>query len=365
MTRFFAIVREALASARSQYVSSALTILMIAGMLLAVMLTTGRTVGAEQQVLQSIDSSGSRSITVRAENGAGVRTDVLDRIQMISGIEWAAGFSSAEDGTNALLPGTARVPVRHIYGTRLARLGIPERPALEDGAAYASERALKELGFTAPSGGMVLNSGAELGVVGEIAVPDFLMDLEPLVVVPGALSEDHTINILIVIAQAPELVAPVSATLKSVLAADDPSKVTIRTSEALATLRSIVQGQLNSFSRGLVLALMALTGVLVMVILYGLVMMRRKDFGRRRALGASRSMIISLLLLQTSALAFLGIVIGAGVAALFLVISGDPLPPPAFVGAIGILTFLTAILAALVPAVIASRREPIKELRVP
>ena len=66
MTRHGELIREAIATARSQPVASALTVFMVAGMILAVMLTTGRTVGAEQEVLGSIDSAGTRSITIRA-----------------------------------------------------------------------------------------------------------------------------------------------------------------------------------------------------------------------------------------------------------------------------------------------------------
>ena len=97
--RALAILREAIATARSQPVASVLTVLVISGMVLAVMLTTGRTVGAEQQVLGSLDEMGTRSIVIRAESGAGVTNRVLDRIDVVDGIEWAAAFTSTTDAT--------------------------------------------------------------------------------------------------------------------------------------------------------------------------------------------------------------------------------------------------------------------------
>ncbi len=360
------VIREATASARSQPVASIVTIMMVVGMVLAVMLTTGRTVGAEQQVLGSIDSAGTRSIVVRADAGAGVTSSVLDRIDRIEGIEWSAGFSSAVDATNSAIVDGVRVPVRFAYGDQLDRLGVPEDSPIPGGLAWASGPALEQLGMPDRSGGITLTSGASYGIGGRLDVPDFLRPLEPVVLVPQPeASGDEAIGVLVIIAESPELVSPVSKAALSVLAAADPTKVTVQTSEALAQLRGLIEGQLGSFSRGLVLALLALTGMLVAILLYGLVMMRRKDFGRRRALGASRALIIGLLLTQTVILAAVGIVIGTIVSFLVLAATGDPWPGFTFTVALGVLTMVTALIAALVPATIASRREPIRELRVP
>ncbi|MES2866927.1 MULTISPECIES: ABC transporter permease [Actinomycetes] len=360
------IIREAAASARSQPVASVVTVLMIVGMILAVMLTTGRTVGAEQQVLGSIDSVGTRSITVRADSTAGITTDVLDRIAHIEGIEWAAAFSAAVDATNAALSDGTRVPVRYLYTTQLDPLGISGTSALPGELAWASPMAQDRLGLPETAGGIALTNGASYAVTGSLDVPDFLARFEPAVFIPQPdAAGTEPVNILVVIAETPELVAPVSEAVSSVLAPEDSSKVTIDTSETLAQLRGLIQDQLGSFSRGLVLALLGLTGGLVAILLYGLVMMRRKDFGRRRALGATRSLIVTLLLAQTAILAVIGITIGTAASTIILRISGDPLPGLAFMGALGILTLATAMIAAAIPAIIASRREPIRELRVP
>lgn len=80
-------------------------------------------------------------------------------------------------------------------------------------------------------------------------MPDFLSGFEPVVFVPQpAATGTEPVNILIVVAATPELVAPVSDAVRSVLAPDDASKVTIETSEVLAQLRGMIQQQLGSFS---------------------------------------------------------------------------------------------------------------------
>src|SRR5690606_31507848 len=116
--------------------------------------------------------------------------------------------------------------------------------------------------------------------------------------------------IIIVVAASPELVSPLSKAAVSVLGADDPTKVTVQTSERLAQLHALVEAQLAGFSRGLVIAIAALTGGIAGVVQAGLVLLRRKDFGRRRALGATRAFIVQLILTQTILLAFAGIGIG-------------------------------------------------------
>lgn len=364
--RAWALAREAAASALSQRTASIVTILVVAGMIVTVMLTTGRTVGTEQNVLSTIDSAGTRSILIRADTDAGVTSDVLGRIAGVEGIEWAGAFSSAVDATNSLVPDGIRVPVRYAYGSHLDRLGIPSKQPVAEGLAYASAAALDQLGLVDGAGGITLTTGASYGVAGRIKTPDFLAGFEPVVLVPErAATVSEPVNVLVVIATSPDLVSPVADAVVSVLAPDDPTKVTVKTSEALAQLRGLVQDQLGSFSRGLVLIVLAITGLLVAVILYGLVMMRRKDFGRRRALGATRALVVGLLLTQTLILAIIGVAAGSVIAITALVAADDPLPGMTFFVATGVLAVTTAVIAALIPAIVASRREPIKELRVP
>lgn len=355
---------EAAASARSQPVASMLAILVVAGMILSVMMTTGRTVAAEQDVLSSIDDAGTRVIEIRADDAAGLTSAVLARMANIEGIEWAAAFSSAVDATNTLIPDGTRVPVRYIYSDDLDQLGVAN-PLHGESTAYASQTALDQLGLADVGGSVTLTNGVTATIGGRIDVPDYLEKFEPLALIPTTDDRPAVVNIVVVIAESPELVAPLADAVVSVLAVEDPTMITVQTSETLAQLRALIQSQLGSSSRTLVLGLLGITTVLVAAILYGLVIMRRKDFGRRRALGATRSYIVALLVAQTGILAAVGIAFGILVATGASLALGDPLPGAKFTVALGLLAFVAATAAALVPAVTASRREPIRELRVP
>jgi putative ABC transport system permease protein len=339
---------------------------MIVGMMLVVMLTTGRTVGAEQRVLGSIDDVGTRTIEVDAQADAGLTSDVLDRIARIGGIQWSGAFSAPVDATNSAIPDGTLVPVRLAYGRSLGAVGVPLHSSDPGHLAYGSRLALQQLGLPDVAGSITTTDGNIYGIGGVIATPAFLRGLEPVVVVPQTNTVGtENVSILVVVAKRPDLVKPVSQAILSVLAVQDVSKISVQTSEQLAQLRAVVRSQLGTFSRGLVAVLLAVTGLLVAVILYGLVMMRRKDFGRRRALGATRALITALLITQTCLLALIGVTVGTLASVIVLAATGDPLPNLAFVGALAVLTVATALLAALLPASVAARREPIRELRVP
>lgn len=364
--RMIAVAVEALSTARSQPVTSVVTVLMVAGMVATVLLTTGRTVGAEQAVIATIDEAGTRSIIVRTDSDAGLTAEVLDRLQGVDGIEWAAAFGAARDVTNAVVADGTRVPSRLMWTDDTSPFGIPNTQALEDGTAWASRLALQRLGLIDPVGGVTSDLGVSYSIGGEALVPENLRFLEPVVVIPQtSTSRTSEVAVLVVVAETPDLVVPVSDLVQSVLGVTDPTKVKITTSEALANLRAIVEGQLGSFGRSLVIVIFALTAVLVAAILYGLVMLRRKDFGRRRALGASQRLIVGLLLAQTAALSIVGAVLGSLGAAIGLGVSHDPLPELEYFVAVAFLAVLVGTVAALVPAIAASRRDPLTELRVP
>lgn len=365
MNGMLALLREAVATARSQRVASLVSIIMIAGVCAAVLLTTGRSVGAEQDVLASIDSSGTRSIVVRAEPAAGVDSSVLTRIEDVRGIEWVAAFGPATDVTNEALPSGLNVPARRIYAADPTKAGLPGRSEPDGSSAWVSAKARDALGMVDAAGSVVDGDGRAMVVRGDLRPPENLSFLEPLVVSPAPIEETGAVSVIVVVATRPELVAPLSKVVSSVIAPDDPSGVTVTTSESLATLRALVQGQLGAFGRELALLVFAVTGLLTSVILYGLVMMRRKDFGRRRALGATRGLIVALLLAQMVIVSVIGAVLGTGVATAVLIAGHVPIPGPAFILSVVVLAVFVGVVSALVPAVAASRRDPLRELRVP
>ena len=282
MSRVRAILREAVVSAVSGRLASITTIVLVAGMCAAVLLTSGRAVGAQQQVLTSIDEAGTRAILIRATPDAGLDSTVLDRLAPVGGIETAFALGPAEDVRNTSLPDGAPVPVRDYWGPVLTT-------ATDASQVVLSPRAVEELSMLVAAGSVTRSNGTILSVKGLIADPGPLAEFEPL----------------------------------------------------------------------------ALTGLLVAIVQSALVLLRRKDFGRRRALGATRGLIAALILIQTASLATAGAMDGAAASAITLVTLGDPLPSVDYTAAVALLALGVSVAAAIVPAVLAARRDPIRELRVP
>ncbi len=128
----------------------------------------------------------------------------------------------------------------------------------------------------------------------------------------------------------------------------------------------------QSFSATLVLSFAALSLLLASIGLYGvlsyLVTQRLTEIGLRIALGAQRSQVLRLILLDGLRPVFIGLLFGlaAGVAAGALIRSilygTSPIDPAVFAIMIGSLLF-TAVFACALPAIRASRIEPFQALR--
>jgi predicted permease len=128
----------------------------------------------------------------------------------------------------------------------------------------------------------------------------------------------------------------------------------------------------QSFSAALVLAFAALSLLLAAIGLYGvlsyLVTQRIREIGIRIALGAQRGQVLQLALLDGLRPVFIGLLIGlaggaAGGALIRSILYGtSPLDPIVFAAMVGCL-LLTAIASCIVPAIRASRIEPMSALR--
>jgi putative ABC transport system permease protein len=357
------VAREAAAAAFAQPVAGLVAIIIIAGMCAAVLLTQGRTAGAQQSVVATLDDAGTRSIIVRGQGEAGLRSDVLERLDGYSSIAWSSGFGPAVDATNSVISGGARVAVRQGYGIDYSSLGASASAV--EGGAFASRAALDALGMEAASGAVTTVDGIDVAIVDEIEVPDYLRFLEPLIIVPTNDDEPATMSVLVVVADTASKVEPLTGVVRSVLDLADASEASIETSADLARLRGLIDAQLAGVGQALTIGILTLTAALVAAVLTALVMLRRKEYGRRRALGASQRLIVGLVVAQTAVLSVIGAVVGSVAAFVALTVSGDPQPPPTYYLAIAILAIATGMTASVVPAVAAARRDPARELRVP
>jgi predicted permease len=182
--------------------------------------------------------------------------------------------------------------------------------------------------------------------------------------------------------------APMQTTLVTLVVrtAHDPLALAMPVQKQLASLdpqiavRVLTMQQIigratasKSFSASLVLAFALLSLILAAVGLYGvlsyLVQQRIAEIGIRMALGAQRSEILRLILLDGMRPVLFGLALGllggavAGMLIKSILYGTRPLDPIVFAGMIGSL-LVTAGLASAVPALRASRIEPTQALRM-
>jgi len=360
------LVAEAVRMMIARPVSSVVTGLIVAGVCGVILSTTGQSVQAETQVLAQIDAAGTRSIVITDTNGAaGIGPDAVDRVGRLSGVSWAVGFGPAVDVHAAGIPGGNPAAARAVYGALPAEVttsGWDQTPGTVLVGPYAQE----SLGLKIPAGGVVTNDNVDYAVVGSFSAVDPLAILNrSLIAAADPSNPDPTLRVIYVLTDRPEDVAPVAAAVLGVVDAADPTAVGIQTSQAIVEIRKAVQGELGRYSRRLVTVILIVGLVLVGLNVYGTVTTTRRDYGRRRALGASRPDIITLVTTQTLTIGAVGAVAGSVVGDIVIWRLTHSTPNLTFTAAIATLAILTAGAAAIPPAVIAARRDPVSILRIP
>lgn len=364
MTRLLRLWGEAIRVATAQPVTTAATAVIVAAVCGVIVSTTGQTVAIERDVLGRIDDAGTRTLIIEdAQGRADLDARTVERINAIDGVDWALGFGGARDYRAAGLPNGPAVPMRRLVGDLPSQVTSAAWNQ-EPGTALAGLEALSVLGFEVPAGPVeAVGAPAALGVVG------WLRAVPPLEFLNGSLlavaPPDEPVVRIVVMATSPERVAPLHRAIGAVLDADDPSSIVIRTSDALVQVRTAVRGELGIWGRNVVTLVLAAGLALTAINVFGAVTMRRRDFGRRRALGASRFDIIVLVTAQTVTTALIGAVLGVCAGSAIVVVLLGTAPAVDFGIAVAVLAVLATTLAAVPPAVVAAYRDPVSILRVP
>ncbi|MFF1632493.1 ABC transporter permease [Leifsonia sp. NPDC058248] len=349
-------------SAITRVIPTILAMTIVAGATTTVLMTTGRTEGAHQRILATVDQAGTRAVSLTAPPSAGLDSSIVERLAGIDGIAWVGAFGVAQDGRNNLLRGGEAVATRSFWSTKNGYIHLPEGRA-EGG--WASGKAVSRLGMVDGMGTVQLDSGVSIDVVGTFELPAFLDGLEPSLLVPQSPTQYEPVTLVVAIADSPNRVQSVGHMLISVADPADAEKLKLQTSAELAKLRSAIDGGLGDYGREIMIGSFAVTAILIAAVLLSLVTMRRKDFGRRRALGATRGYVVGLITTQGATTGVVGALFGGLTSAIALYGTGSPLPSVGFMLSIMLLMSVIATISSIPPAVVASGRDPAAELRVP
>lgn len=363
-------LREIILSCRAQLVTSLVVLLIAGGAVGAVLGTAGLSAAAQSKVLSTVDNVGTRSISIYSTNPTvPLEPSILDALERLDIVESAIGFSVTVDVVNAEVNAGKRVGARLVYGgfarELLERASTHAASHYGDGlAGFATPDAYDLLGLPAEGGGVrVAHDGKEITVIGDITLPEHLAELSPTILVP--VERPEGLSAIFLAARSADELPLLTELVRGQMRGYTSQEYNLATSQAYASLRAAIDGELTASSHSLIVGVLGAGAGATMLVVWAVVLLRRKDLGRRRALGASRLMIIGLTVGQVAVLTLLGAGIGAGVASAIMVALDQPVPPWDFHVAVSVALVSASTLLCIVPALWAAQRDPLTELRVP
>ena len=361
------LLADTMANARAQLAATLTLILITATACFAILVTTGQSAASEARIMEQIDAAGTRLIALSDSDGAaGILPTAPHQLARISDVTWALGLGTAVDVTNPALPAghsASRLMVGDLPADLTLLQGRPPRP----GEAVAGATAAGTLNLGAGLGRITTSDpeATPVGVVGVFRASGPLAHLNDTILIAAHPDELDTLRYVYVMASDVTAVDRLETVLADSTPALNPAALTIETPTGAIALRDAIAGRLGTASRQLMAVVMAVSAVVIAVTTLATTLARRREFGRRRALGATRSALVGTLLLHTGLCAAAGTALGSVAGLATLTATTGSLPTWQFTTAVAGLTLLLSLAASAPTATIAAHRDPLRILRVP
>lgn len=365
--RITALLREAWASARAAKIPSLLCLLVVAAMCVAAILTVGQSASAAANMSERMTQAGARRLVVIDGLASGINTPAaLAQIQTLQTVTGANILGTPLDVVNADIgAGGPEFPAWTVEGdlSNVGELVRGREP--QPGEALVSTEILTELGLAEPVGAIATPNGWQrFPIVGAFRPTATFADLGAgLLIVPTEEVPGRELRVTITDITAAR--ATVAAVLR-ILNPQSTQSLQIDSPTSLADTAADLNAQLASYGRSLLALILGAGGLLVAAVVLTDVLVRRRDLGRRRTLGATRADLAALVMTRAAMIAASGAALGCTVAWLINRFTGAHISTPLdFTLAVGVLGLVTAVVASVAPAVFAARRDPISVMRTP
>lgn len=368
------LFREASAIARSQATAS--TLLVIVGLLgvSGGLVTSGQSEAFQRSVFAQIDSAAARSFELTVVDGAPLfPVSIVSRVESISAVEFVFGLGPATDAhRTGLRDDSSKIAVFPFHGPIGQTVDVVDGRYPRSGEIILPHDMLTTVGFEHPVGTLSLDSPAlrlrdapelDAALVGSFSSRLSYGFLDR-VAIRAPRNDDEGVRRLWVTVDRFDTVDRVQNSIVA-MSGVDPSTVRIESTKELEEIADVLRGEVGGFARSVAVAAVGISAVVAALIAFAAVQSRRVDFGRRRALGATRSTLVGLVVLQVAVPSTLGAVLG-GLSGVALVNWSSGLTPsPAYVLSLVVISCLAATTASLPPALLAAFRDPIRALRLP
>ena len=338
---------------------------------LAVLGITGLNIEGQAAILARVDETGARILTiVSSGQGPVLPASAVERIANMEGVTWVVGLGPVSDVRSGL--GVGPAPLRAIRAIRapVTFWGIgraaddastPGGGTVDPVGAYLSRSSAARLGLRGAYGALEPGS---LVVSGWFAADDPLGALDAFALLPSR-DDGLLLDRIILAVDDVGWVDLVTANARALIGDAAAAGSDLEGSPALLAAREAVRDEVGRRDRLLVLVLLAAAMVLACVVVFAGTVAGRRDFGRRRALGATRGQLTLLVMLGTLWPSLGGAALGVLAGWAYLGSQLGRLADPRFPVAVGILIILALTLVSALPAAWAATRDPLRVLRVP
>lgn len=359
------VCREAWASARAlrgfSLTFAAIGFAVIAGLTV----TVGQGLAQREAVLDSFAAPDLRTFVLVDEGGAGALPWVMaTRAASLSTVETVWMTGAAADVRNTAFPHSQAVAARAVAGSwdRLPLVLVRGRWPTSPGEAIIDAGSARAAGLRDGVGGVRTTVGREWSVVGVYTLTHPRAPSGVLFPVDAELESPRSLHVTVVDVHAVDMV------VASVVAMSDstrPGEIRVDRSTGITKLREGVAGAIKEHGTTIVLSVMLGSALILALVSLLMINARRQEFGRRRALGATRSMVVALVMVEGFMVISTASLLGGATAATYLWVRHSVLVPLDFCIWTVVAASLGGVAAQLPSAVAAGLRDPVHVLRTP
>lgn len=360
------VLHDAVRRLRRPLTPTLISVLIVLAATTAVFATTGISTASQQRTMDRLNSPEGRLIAITDQQGdAGLLPESVVAVATLAGVEWAAGIGPAQDMSNSNLPGGGAVAARPFYGELPAPVHVDTDRILVEGDALTGPGQAAVLGLGTATGA-IGNRTASALVVGDFVASSPLPSLNDntLLIADATTSPGRLLTIWVSVDDISRLPVLTEAVKDSLIVAN-PGALQVDSAAEIAELSADVVAEMERTAVLTITGLLAAAAVLIGAVQYGRVAGMTRDIGRRRALGATRSLVVATLLINSLLCALAGAALGAVIGLTVDAVIAKSLPPAGFTFGVCVLTTLAALAGTVPPAVRAARLDPVKILRVP
>lgn len=358
------MLREAVQSMKQSATHTSLLIVTILITILAVLLQYGQASNRIGELRASFQQPEFRTIEIIDERESyPLQVSEIHLLDQISSVNRVWSLSPSFDVKNPILPNNGRVSAAYLTGTfnNLPITLISGRMPNSKLEAIAPLKTTQNLGLDLSGGTISTLNGIEFTIVGYFK-PNHVRAPQSILIYNS--EESKIRSTVIEIDNVNNLDKVITNTINILNL--NLATTTISKSEAIAKVSHTVDKSQQSYTTLTITTAISISILIVTLLSAMMINSRKQEFGRRRALGASRIFLLGLVTTQIVLTILLATIFGTILGIVTIMIFW-PLGVPTLIFCIGLSGTLTlgSIIAQLPAALLAAFRDPVAVLRTP